>query len=359
MNTSYQVTGLMSGSSLDGVDLAFCELYNRGTKWEYRIIAAENIPYPADLHSQLLAAHTWTEKELRALDLQMGEFYGQLLSEFHQKHQLKPVLISSHGHTILHEPGKGITLQVGNGQLMADITGTMVIGDFRSQDVMQGGQGAPLAPVGDLLLFSRYESCLNLGGIANISMDDSRGVRMAFDICPVNMVLNWLAGKRGLEMDRDGEIARLGTVDPQLLSTLNSLDFYQTTPPKSLGREWFIQQLIPLLTGSRLSIETLMATSVEHIAIQIDRVIRKYGITSLLVTGGGALNAALIERLRSRTVARVVIPESDLIHFKEALIFALLGVLRFRKEINCIASVTGGRKDLSAGRIFEPGTGQH
>jgi len=353
MEAKYRITGLMSGSSMDGTDLACCDLSWNGQMWNYQILAAETMPYDPEMRSKLGVASEWTTAQMEGLDMELGVYYASLLKDFHQRHALVPDFIASHGHTILHDPGKGVTFQAGNGPIMAESTGIVVVNDFRSEDVAQGGQGAPLVPVGDKLLFARHEGCLNLGGFANISYDSKEGVRLAYDLSPANMALNHVAGLKGLEYDRDGAMARKGSVHSGLYHRMNELGYYHQAAPKSLGREWFLDKLLPLMVQSELSPENLMATVAEHIAFQIGRGIGEAGIRSLLVTGGGALNQSLIERLSHYTTASVEIPGEQLIHYKEALVFALLGALRIRGEINCLSSVTGGKKDLSAGTIHQ------
>lgn len=338
---------------MDGVDLALCEFTEADQKWDYRLLAAETQSYNKELLLKLEQACNWERDEIAKLDRELGIFYSGLLNDFHRKNKLIPDYIASHGHTILHEPDRGITLQAGNGRIMAERTGITVINDFRREDVAQGGQGAPLVPVGDRLLFAQFEGCLNLGGFANFSCENKKGERMAYDLCPANMALNWVAGREGKSFDRNGEMARLGKIDPLLLARLNQLEFYSAPPPKSLGREWFLAVFLPVLQESELSTNDLMATVLEHIAIQISTGINAAGIQSILITGGGTLNQTLIERLKHYTTASLVIPEEQLIHYKEALIFALLGLLKIRGEINCLASVTGGKADISAGSIHE------
>jgi anhydro-N-acetylmuramic acid kinase len=344
----------MSGSSTDGVDLACCEFKLEEMRWNYRILHAETIPYPEILAEKLNRAIHWNQRDLERLDRETGEYYASVLNHFHSIHKLNPDLISSHGHTILHEPARGITLQVGNGRIMADLTGIPVVNDFRKEDVMLGGQGAPLVPVGDSLLFGEYGACLNLGGFANISYEGDSGKRLAFDIGPANLPLNWLAGLVGKPFDHQGLIARSGRVVESLLRDLNSLDYYKTPPPKSLGKEWFIGFFLPLLKRAAGPVPDLMATTVEHLAIQTGRGIVLSGAHSVLVTGGGAFNTTLVEKIRRHAFANLVLPDRMLVEFKEALIFALLGLLRIRRETNCLASVTGGPRDLSAGTIYLP-----
>jgi len=338
---------------MDGVDLASCELVRDGQNWDYRILAAETFPYNKKLLLKLEQACNLNQDQIDDLDLELGHYYAELLNDFHQKNNSLPDYIASHGHTILHDPDRGITMQAGNGRIMAERTGITVINDFRSEDVAQGGQGAPLVPLGDRLFFKAYDGCLNLGGFANISCDNKQGIRIAYDLCPANMALNWVAALEGKAFDKDGALARKGRIFPGLLASLNQLDFYANQPPKSLGREWFLEHFLPLVQQSDLATTDLMATVLEHIAIQISIGINTAGIQSLLITGGGALNQSLIERIQHYTTASLVIPELQLIHYKEALIFALLGLLKIRGEINCLASVTGGKEDISAGTVHK------
>ncbi len=354
MTDTYRVTGLMSGSSMDGVDLAFCEFSMTHGVWQFQIIAAETFPYPAPLSTELQYAINWKRAQIGELDLKMGRYFALLINGFHEKYHLLPGLISSHGHTILHQPGRGITLQVGNGAELARLTGIPVVCDFRSEDVAQGGQGAPLVPVGDRLLFGEYGACLNLGGFGNISYERPDGKREAFDICPVNMALNWVANQMGHSYDPDGDIGRSGSVDDDLLEELNALAYYSEPAPKSLGREWFNRHFLPHLHRRNMEKRDLLATLVEHIALQTEQAFGPSGAGKILITGGGAFNRFLIERLESKAGAILVIPDQILVKYKEALIFALLGLLRTRGEINCLSSVTGGKNDLSTGTIYSP-----
>jgi len=337
---------------MDGVDLACCEFSQDHSKWNFRILAADTLPYPAPLHKQLEEACTWNRKKIGELDHELGIFYAVLLNEFHALHELVPDLIASHGHTILHKPDHGITFQAGEGRIMSERTGITVVNDFRSADVAQEGQGAPLVPVGDSLLFSNYDACINLGGFANISYDDGSGLRRAFDLCPANMALNWIAGLKGLAFDEGGSIAKRGQVDTKLLRKLNNLEYYAMEPPKSLGREWFLERFRPELELTRLETSNLMATVVEHIAVQIASGINDNYINSVLFTGGGVQNQTLLERIRNHTKAHLEIPDLELVQFKEALIFAFLGLLRIQGKINCLASATGGKQDLSTGTVY-------
>lgn len=354
MTSQILVTGLMSGSSLDGVDLACCRFISGSGRWHYEIIAAETYPYPSTVRRQLEEAMRQDPDHLEQLDLEMGAHYAALLNRFHRKYKICPGLIASHGHTILHEPSRGITLQVGNGKVMAEETGIKVVNNFRIADVAQGGQGAPLVPVGDRLLFGGYGACLNLGGFSNISFDTAGGVRTAYDTGPCNLGLNRIASLLNKSYDPEGSIARTGKVEERLLDAMNRLPYYSLPPPKSLGREWFQKYFLPLIEDTELPARDLMATTVEHAAIHMGDAINRSGAEKVLVTGGGAFNLFLLERIKSHTRARLIVPDNILVAYKEALVFALLGLLRIRGEINCLASVTGGKQDLSAGEIYSP-----
>jgi len=346
---------MMSGTSLDGVDLAFC-LFTRDQDgcWSFRIEEAETIPYSDAWRTRLQRVDSGTAQELASTDSDLGYLMGNLAREFLHYHRLQPVVIASHGQTIFHQPQRGMTLQIGKGAIIAAVTGYPVVCDFRTADVVLGGQGAPLVPIGDKLLFPSFSHCLNLGGFSNISYDQ-RGIRIAYDICPVNLVLNHLASLEGLLFDAAGALARSGSVIPELLESLNRLDYYQKPPPKSLGKEWVEEMVLPLLhpaSNIQHPASILLRTFIEHIAIQVGRNTGTDPNQKVLVTGGGALNDFLIERIRAHTIPRVVIPDLLTVEFKEALIFAFLGLLRWRNEINILSSVTGASRDSIGGAIF-------
>jgi anhydro-N-acetylmuramic acid kinase len=345
----YKVIGLMSGTSLDGVDIAYCE-FEFDTKWYFEIIKAETIEYPSLWKDRLSSLMNSSAETLTEIDRKYGKYLGQITKEFIIKNRVSPDFISSHGHTIFHQPDKGFTLQIGDGHSISSVTGLPVVYDFRSLDVALGGQGAPLVPIGDRLLFSVFDYCLNLGGIANISFEKA-GKRLAFDICPVNMVLNYLASLEGFRFDMNGSLASTGIVNPSLLQKLNHLDYYQKNPPKSLGKEWVDCNFLPILNGDLDRNENKLRTVTEHIATQIAAIINSLPIGNMLVTGGGAKNKYLIETLKSKLSTQIVIPESQIIDFKEAMIFAFLGVLRWRNEINTLSSVTGADRDCCGGSI--------
>jgi anhydro-N-acetylmuramic acid kinase len=341
----------MSGTSLDGLDLAYCEFNRINDRWIYKIHHAETVRYSSAWKNRLSTIETGSALDLATADVEYGHLLGRLTREFIDKHHLHPDFIASHGHTIFHQPGRKITCQIGRGAAIAAETGIPVICDFRSLDVALGGQGAPLVPIGDHLLFNDYDYCLNIGGFANISYEQE-GKRIAFDICPANVVLNGLANELGLDFDPQGHYASLGTIDPDLLQALNSLPFYLETPPKSLGKEWVVEHVLPLLHDAGPSINELLATFCEHIAIQASKAALGGQDKKLLITGGGALNEFLIARIRRHAGPEIIIPDANTINYKEALIFAFLGVLRWRNEVNCLQSVTGALRDSVGGAVY-------
>jgi len=347
-NSSTFAIGVMSGTSLDGVDLCYVK-FTRDVQYSFEIVAASTIPYPVSWKEKLVAAFSKAPDELTKLNEEYGTYLGDLVVNFIQQNKIEAVdLIASHGHTIFHKPAENFTLQIGDGSRIANRTGITVVADFRTQDVHLGGQGAPLVPIGDRLLFWHYDYCLNLGGFANISYEQG-SKRIAFDICPINIVLNHYTQQRGLPYDDGGQLAAKGSISKALLADLNGLDFYVKEPPKSLGFEWVAEIVIPLIDRHNLVFEDVLATFVEHVAYQIAQVIQAN--KSVLVTGGGAYNTYFIERLIALSKAKIYIPEKEIIEYKEALIFALLGSLRLRDEVNVLKEVTGASRDHSAGRI--------
>jgi anhydro-N-acetylmuramic acid kinase len=349
----YHVIGMMSGTSLDGTDLAYCTFTRDHTAWKYTLGPAETFPCPPAWEDRLRHLPGQDAWNFCKTDVDYGHYIGKLIRGFIEKHHLNPGLIASHGHTVFHRPDIGVTCQIGSGAAISAETHLPVVSDFRSLDVALGGQGAPLVPIGDKLLFGDYFYCLNLGGFANISFDDE-GKRTAFDICPVNIILNSLAGRLGLRYDQNGDHAREGKVLTGLLNRLDSLDYYAKLPPKSLGREWLTDYFIPLIDqhAATAPVPDLLRTVVEHIARQVAAVIRTKE-ESILVTGGGAYNEFLLARIQALLPHnRLHRPDPLLVEFKEALVFAFLGVLRIRNEANCLASVTGAGKDNAGGALF-------
>lgn len=353
MKRNYKVLGVMSGTSLDGVDLAECffSISEEG-QWDYDIGVAGTIPYPEHWSTALREAIDYSEGELEDLNKAYTEFLSQVISGFIIENKIDHLdAICSHGHTVLHRPEEGITFQIGNLPELARATGHFVVFDFRVQDVELGGQGAPLVPIGDRLLFGDYDYCLNLGGFANGSFEENRR-RIAFDICPVNIVLNRYAQQLGVPFDEGGKLAASGELDVELFEALNALPYYSQQAPKSLGLEWVKEAVLPLLEASNHSAKNILRTCVEHTAYQLARQFADG--SSVLVTGGGAYNTYLLNRVLHFSSVQLEVPEPKLVEFKEALVFGLLGVLRLRDEVNCLASVTGAKKDHSSGIIFKP-----
>lgn len=354
----YNVIGLMSGTSLDGVDLAHIQFYLIKEKWEFEILASETISYSQNWINQLKTAMDFSEIQLEKLNQDYTALLASIIENFIKKHKIENLdAVCSHGHTILHQPQNEFTLQIGNLQEIATLIRQTVVCDFRVQDVKLGGQGAPLVPIGDRILFSEYDYCINLGGFSNISFEQN-DERIAFDISPVNTVLNFYANQLGLNFDDKGKISRTGKINFELLNQLNALDFYQKKIPKSLGFEFVKEVVLPLIESYQISIQDKLRTFVEHIAFQtalaIDHFRFKNQIkTRMLITGGGAYNDFLVERIQWHLPQmELIIPSPKILEFKEALIFGLLGVLKLRGEINVLSSVTGAKKDHSSGIIY-------
>ncbi|MCB7481282.1 anhydro-N-acetylmuramic acid kinase [Christiangramia sediminis] len=349
----YRLIGVMSGTSLDGIDLVFTEI-SFYDKPEFSIISAETFPYPKKWRDKLSSAINLDAPELNRLDEEYTAYLAEVINRFIQKYDIDLIdAVCSHGHTVKHRPKQGITYQIGNMPKLAHLINAPVVCDFRVQDVELGGQGAPLVPIGDRLLFNQYRYCINLGGFANVSMEkDSQ--RIAFDICPVNTVLNFFMRQLDREYDEDGKLAKSGKIDNELLAKLNSLQYYKKEPPKSLGIEWVNCEIIPLLEKYQSDIPSILKTFTTHAAIQIANSLDNNPQSKVLLTGGGTFNTFFIEEIKSRSQCDFVIPDKQLIDFKEALIFAFLGVLKLRGEVNVLSSVTGSKMDHSSGRVYEP-----
>lgn len=353
---SYNVIGVMSGTSLDGTDLAHIILTVKNGSWSYEILETETAAYTNEWVNRLKEAIDFTAGQLKVLDEEYTVLLAGLINDFVTKNALSGLdAVCSHGHTILHRPHDGITLQIGNLPQIAALTGQQVVCNFRVADVLLGGQGAPLVPIGDRLLFAGYTYCLNLGGFSNISFEEN-GTRIAFDICPVNTVLNYYANLLGYDYDDGGSIAAAGKIDEMLLGKLNALDFYAAPYPKSLGFEFVKQVALPLIESYALTPQDKLATFTEHVALQIAAVVKQKGVSgSLLITGGGAYNSFLINRLKVLLPQTIIaVPNDKAIQYKEALIFALLGVLKLRGEVNVLGSVTGAPHDHTAGVVYNP-----
>lgn len=347
----YNVIGVMSGTSLDGVDLAYIS-FKKEVNWSFEIRQCKTISYSKEWVEKLKAGIHFSAQELNVLNEEYTDLLSTIILDFIDLNKVENIdAICSHGHTILHQPYNGFTLQIGNLPKISKLLNLPVVCDFRVQDVALGGQGAPLVPIGDNLLFSEFDYCLNLGGFSNISFEMD-GKRIAYDISPVNTVLNFYSKNLGFDYDDKGEMAKKGNLNIQLFDALNSLPYYSESFPKSLGMEFVNETIFPLLVKYTITNEDMLRTFVEHIAYQINISISKSAKT-LLITGGGTYNSFLIDRIKhySPTV-ELIVPNDAIIQFKEALIFALLGVLKLRSENNVLSSVTGASIDHSSGIIY-------
>ena len=361
----YRVIGLMSGSSLDGLDIAWVEFQENGGKWNYTILESGCYAYNEEWIQRLKNATALPALDYQLLHVDYGHLTGKLVNRFIEEHQLnyQVALIASHGHTTFHFPSKKMTAQLGDGAAIAAETGLPVVTDLRALDIAFGGQGAPIVPIGEKMLWSEYDYFLNLGGIANISLKADHYI--AFDICPANRVLNMLANDTGKNYDDGGEMAAGGSVNSALLEKLNQLDFYKLPHPKSLANDFGTDVVYPLIKNSGCSIPDALRTYVEHIAVQIRDAISNLknqqqasGNQQLLATGGGVFNSFLLKRIKENLKElniEVIVPDAKLVNYKEALIMAFIGVLRWRQENNVLSSVTGAARDSIGGALW---TGQ-
>lgn len=349
---TYLSIGCMSGTSLDGLDLVACR-FTFNQSWKFEVLKAATIPYSHKWVSKLSTAAELNALDFTLLNNELGKYIGKQVADFCSDLGEKPDLVSSHGHTIFHQPHQKLTVQIGNGAHIAAASGLPTACDFRTLDVALKGQGAPLVPIGDEMLFGNYELCLNLGGIANVSFREG-GERKAFDICPANMAFNHFTKELGYEYDLDGNLGRSGKIQEELLALLNDLEFYQETGPKSLGREWFEEEFLPLIYSFQLPAQDVLRTLYEHVSDQLTSATDQYPKGQILITGGGAHNVFLIELFSEKTKHKTILPSEQIIDFKEAIIFAFLGILRLRHEVNCLSSVTGSQHDHSGGVIYLP-----
>src|SRR5690554_2679492 len=346
-----QVIGVMSGTSLDGIDIVFIEFQHDDARWTFDMLNAQTIPYSKYWRKELREAMGYSEQKWERLNYKYADKLAEEIGGFIRRNGIQTLdAVCSHGHTIMHRPEKGWTYQIGNlPRLAKDLERTLVC-DFRVQDVALGGQGAPLVPIGDRMLFSEYDYCLNLGGFSNISFEE-KGERIAYDISPVNTVLNYYAHKLGMEYDNKGNISKSGIFNHELFEKLNSLDFYHKKHPKSLGFEFVKEVIFPITENYEIT--EVLRTFTEHIAFQISKN-SKHKNSKLLITGGGTYNEFLIEQIQHYLPEKkIVIPEKKIIEYKEALIFALLGYLKLQNRINVLSSVTGATQNHSSGVVYE------
>ncbi|MBA2563442.1 MAG: anhydro-N-acetylmuramic acid kinase [Chitinophagaceae bacterium] len=359
----YKVIGLMSGSSLDGLDIAYVHLQEIGGNWTFEIKNTECLQYSIEWKLKLREAVNFNALEYQLLHVTYGHYVGEQVNYFIDKNNLhhRVDLVVSHGHTTFHYPQKLMTAQLGDGAAIAAETSLPVVTDLRAIDVAFGGQGAPVVPIGELLLLSGYDLYLNLGGIANISVKKSNTLDdiIAFDVCAANRILNMLAEEKELLFDDAGKLSASGNVNDQLLQKLNDLDYYLQPYPKSLANKFGTDIVYPVIKSFSISVEDSMRTYVEHIIIQIKNAIINCQLQpahrKLLVTGGGAFNSFLINRLKEDLASlsiTVTVPDADIINYKEAVIMALMGVLRWREEYNVLSSVTGAKRNSIGGALW-------
>jgi anhydro-N-acetylmuramic acid kinase len=356
-----KIIGIMSGTSMDGVDLALCEITENQGKYQYNILAAETIAYDERWRLRLSKLNRQDASVFWKTHVYYGKYLGRLVNDFLKKHNQTADLIGSHGHTVFHLPAENYTAQIGDGAAIYAETNIPTVCDFRSVDIALGGQGAPLVPIGDQMLFGDYQYCLNLGGIANIS-GMYHDKMLAFDVCPCNIALNRLARNIGKLYDENGELARIGALNEEMLDALNAVEYYKNFGPKSMSREWINTDFWHLTKDQVLSNEDKARTLSEHIAIQISKALyhfvdgeeEKLASQKMLVSGGGAFNSFLIDAIKAETSVQVIVPDENTIQFKEALIFALLGFLRVTNKPNSLASVTGAKSNSIGGALYGP-----
>jgi anhydro-N-acetylmuramic acid kinase len=341
------IIGQMSGTSLDGLDLALCEFETINDKVRFKLIYAETIPYSSAMKTRLNGIYSSSANEYFALNFEYGKYISEQILSFKQKTNSNVDFLSLHGHTIFHKPELGYTTQIGCASTICARTNINTIYGFRNMDVAQGGQGAPLVPIGDRDLFPEFESCLNIGGIANISFDNYKKERIAFDICLANILLNYLSLQLGKEFDDSGNIAKSGSINHHLLNQLLEIDY----PKKSIGREEFEKEFKVVLDSTECAIENKLRTCVEYIAMYIAQTLKNNHLKSVLITGGGVYNDFLIECIQKHFDGKIEIPDDNIIQYKEAIVFAYLGYLFMNKEINCLKTVTGANKNSIGGNL--------
>jgi anhydro-N-acetylmuramic acid kinase len=359
----YRVIGLMSGSSLDGLDIVFTELEENRGSWSYNILAADCYGYNDEWKQQLTNAKTSSAYNYCLLHAAYGKYLADCVNRFIEENNLhhRVQLIASHGHTVFHDPSNGITTQLGCGATLAALTGINVVSDLRIIDVALGGQGAPIVPMGEKLLFPDYDFYLNIGGIANLSFQQQNNF-IAFDICPANRVLNMLAQEAGKEFDEDGNMASSGSLNTALLEKLNALDYYQQLAPKSLSNNFGTDTVFPIIKSFDANTADALNTYTGHIAYQLKRAAaaltangQAQQLYKLLITGGGAFNKFLIEKIKENLASlniETIVAENNIVQYKEALIMALLGILRWREENTVLASVTGASRNSIGGAVW-------
>jgi anhydro-N-acetylmuramic acid kinase len=348
----YYVIGLMSGTSIDGVDLVYVNFFFN-KYWSFKILKFKTYDYDKDWQNILKNLIDKDQNSIKLIDKNYTKLLSKYILRFIEEFSIKKIdFVSSHGHTALHDPSNSITYQIGNLKELTNYTGLKVICDFRVEDIKLGGQGAPLVPVGEKYIFPEYDTLINIGGFANITIKSNNNL-IAYDICPVNIVFNHLSNLINLKYDDKGKISSSGKINLELFNHLQSIDYYKQVSPKSLGVEWVKEVIIPIINNFlEIPVEDLLNTFSKHFAFQIANNIKSSNKT--LITGGGAYNDYLIQNIIDLTESEIIIPSSEIIEYKEALIFGFLGVLKDLNINNCYSSVTGAIKDHCSGNIFIP-----
>lgn len=347
----YNCVGLMCGTSMDGIDIAHITFQLQNNKWIFKINQADCVDFSDVWYSRLVNLPKQSAEIFAKTNVYFGHYLGKEIQQFLTRHQLKADLISSHGQTVFHNPRMGYTIQIGSGATIAKETNTPVVCDLRTTDMAYGGQGAPIVPLGERFLFPEMHQFLNIGGISNIAIHSAKNI-VGYDVCMGNLLLNHYANTIGLPYDHNGELAQSGTLNLELLNQLNAHQYFQLKSPKSLDADQVLNWFLPVVEQFSISLEDKLATLVEHISIQLGYVLRENEDT--LITGGGALNSFLVERIQANTKSKICLPSSEIINFKEALIIAFLGLKRVLKQPNVLASVTGAKKDTINGAVYLP-----
>lgn len=360
---TYRVLGLLSGSSLDGADLAVCSFSvdpltpTKLLSWNIHL--ARTIPYPQEWITRFKNLPGASARDLVLADTELGHYYGVLINQLLKEHSITVDLISSHGHTIFHFPELKTTTQIGDGAAIVSETGIDTVTQLRSVDVAFAGEGAPLAPLGDRYLYPGYTYYLNLGGIANVTAYQDEKI-IAFDICPCNQIFNALAETIGQDFDRDGAIAASGNLNHPLLARLQDDDYLIKPYPKSLDNTWSQEHQVKQAIQWDARLEDKMNTAVEFVALEIAKACRQLTQPessterpTLFCTGGGALNAHLISRIAFHCPEiELVLPSRKIIEFKEVSFIALAGLFRCLRVPNLYASVTGAPSDTINGALY-------
>jgi anhydro-N-acetylmuramic acid kinase len=356
---TYKALGLMSGSSLDGLDLAFCEFSINNDQLDWNFLIGETLPFSEMWQARLAHLPVQNAQVYAKSHIYLGYYFGELCNTFLKKHKVQPDFIASHGHTIFHDPERRYSAQIGDGAAIAATTGIQTIDNFRTQDIALNGQGAPIAPIADRYLLKGYDFYLNLGGIVNISCNANNQF-IAFDISGANQVLNRLANELGLPYDAGGQVAASGKLIQDLFAKSNDLEYLNTTYPKSLSNQWVQESLVPMFVDHEGSIPDKLCSMVHHIGFQIQQsihqIVKKEKLSqnafNMIATGGGAHNSFLMKIISDYNPnINIEIPDRNIIEFKEAIMIALMGVLRLEGIPNTIHTVTGAARDTISGAI--------